>query len=129
MPKVLLIEDDAMLSRMYQTKFQNDGYEVLCAFDGENGVSMAQNKKPDLILLDLMLPKIDGYEVLKRLKTNTATKKTPVVILTNLIVSDQDVNKAKNLGAIEYLVKSRLTAKEVIQVIKTILERNRAAAK
>ncbi len=114
---------------MYQTKFQNDGYEVLCAFDGENGVSMAQNKKPDLILLDLMLPKIDGYEVLKRLKTNTATKKTPVVILTNLIVSDQDVNKAKNLGAIEYLVKSRLTAKEVIQVIKTILERNRAAAK
>ncbi len=122
--KILLVDDDPFLVRMYQTKFVNDGYEVKIAFNGEDGLNMAQSEKPDIILLDVMIPKIDGFEALKRLKSNPETKNIPVFLLTNLGGEQVDTNKAKSLGAIDYLIKSQLQPKEVVERIKQALGSN-----
>ncbi len=121
--KILLIEDDPFMVRMYQTKFENDGYPVKVAFNGEEGLEFAEKELPAVILLDIMMPKMDGFEVLKRLKGNSKTKDIPVFLLTNLGGEEKDIKKGKALGAIDYLVKSRMQPKEVVDKIKKILER------
>lgn len=90
---------------------------MISALDGEIGLRMAENKKPDLILLDLILPRMDGFEVLKRLKTEGATKDIPVIILTNL-EGMKDVETALELGANTYLVKTNYKLEEVLEKIK-----------
>lgn len=121
--KILLIEDDPFMVRMYQTKFENDGYDVKTAFNGEEGLDLAEKELPNVILLDIMMPQMDGFEVLKKLKANSKTRDIPVFLLTNLGGEEQDIQKGKALGAEDYLVKSRLQPKEVIDRIKEVLER------
>jgi len=118
--KLLLVEDDNLLIRMYEDKFTRDGYEVTTAFTGEDGLIKLKNFQPTLILLDIMLPKMNGFEVLQAIKVDPATKKIPVIMLTNM-ASEEDSKKGLELGAVAYLVKSENTPDQIVAKIKEIL--------
>ncbi len=120
MAKILIIEDDALLSRMYQIVFSSSSYEVEVAANGEIGLDKTRSFKPDLVLLDIMMPKLNGLEVLKRLKADPETKKIPVVVLTNLAGSN-DVQAALELGAVRYIVKSENKPGQVDEIVRGIL--------
>ena len=122
MKKILFIEDEYALQKAMGEILIQDGYEIISALNGEEGLKLAQNKNPDLIVLDLVLPKIHGFEVLKELKENKKTKNIPVVILTNL-EGAQDVEKAIKMGANTYLVKSSYSLEEVTEKIKNVLNK------
>jgi len=122
--KILLIEDDPFLLSMYATKFELEGFEIIFAEDGEKALKAASKEKPDIILLDVLLPKMDGFEVLKELKKNEETKAVPVILLTNLSQRD-DVEKGLALGAVDYLIKAHFMPTEVVEKIKKILSEKR----
>lgn len=118
--KILLIEDDPLMSELYQNILVLENFEVILAKDGESGLVKAKSEHPDLILLDIMMPKIDGFEVLKTLKGATDTKGIPVIMLTNL----QEQGNAEvsfESGASEYIVKSDHDPDDLIKIIKAIL--------
>ena len=117
MKKILFIEDEQALQKTISDRLLQEGYEVISALDGEIGLNLAEEKKPDLILLDLILPKLQGLEVLKKLKEGKETKDIPVVILTNLEEMEK-VDKALELGATTYLVKANYSLEEVVEKIK-----------
>lgn len=119
--KVLIIEDEESLAQMYQTKFEYEGYEVVVATDGSEGIEKAKKEKPDIILLDIILPKKDGFMVLKELKADKLTASITVIMLTNL-GQDEDMAKGKKLGAIDYLVKANLTPAQLIDKVKKYLK-------
>src|SRR3989338_6731115 len=120
MAKILIIEDDPLMLRMYQKIFKFEGYEVTVASNGEEGIDQTRKEKPTLILLDIMMPKMNGLEVLDKLKNDPATKKIPIVMLTNLAGS-HDAEKALTLGAVKYIVKSEFDPKQVTNMVKEIL--------
>lgn len=120
--KILIIEDDDFLLTMYSSKLEIEGYKVFAATDGEKGVKLAIKEKPNLILLDLLLPKKDGFTVLKELRENNSTKDIPVIVLTNLS-QKSDVEKCYTLGINDYLIKAHFIPSEVIVKIKRLLER------
>ncbi len=120
MKTILFIEDESALQKTVGEILKQEGYEVIPALDGEVGLKLAQRKTPDLILLDLVLPKIHGFEVLKKLKENSETKNIPVIILTNL-EGIEDIDKAIELGAQSYLVKAQYELKELVEKVKKIL--------
>ncbi len=122
MAKILLVEDDPLMVRMYQRKLVNDGYETVVAVDGEEGLVKVRSFRPDLVLLDIMMPKLNGLQVLERLKSDPTTAKTPVIILTNLGGTQDDIERGLELGAVAYLVKSAYRPDEVIAKVKEILE-------
>lgn len=117
MKKILFIEDEPALQRAASQILTQEGYEVLLALNGEDGIKTAQREKPVLILLDLILPKKDGFEVLDELKKNPETLSIPVIILSNLEAS-ADVEKAISMGATTYLVKANYRLEEVLQRIR-----------
>jgi two-component system phosphate regulon response regulator PhoB/two-component system alkaline phosphatase synthesis response regulator PhoP len=119
--KVLIIEDEEMLVNMYISKFTKEGYEATKAENGRIGLEQAKIIKPDIILLDIMMPEIDGFMVLKNLKSDIATKDIPVIMLTNL-GQEEDIKKGSQLGATDYLVKANLTPTQVVEKVKTILK-------
>ena len=118
---ILLIEDEAALQKILGEVLSAEGYKVLSALDGKVGLRLAKEKTPDLILLDLVLPKMMGFEVLEQLHHNGETKGIPVIVLTNL-ENLQDVQRATDLGATTYLVKSNYELGEVVQKVKAVLE-------
>lgn len=117
MSTILFIEDEAAAQKTLSDVLTREGYTVISALDGDTGVKMAENKKPDLILLDLILPKLDGFEVLSQLKTSNITRDIPVIILTNL-ERMEDVEKALELGAKTYLTKANYSLSEVVEKVK-----------
>ncbi len=119
--KILIIEDDEFLSKMYATKLDLDGFSVSEASNGLLGLKIIQKDKPDLVLLDLNLPELDGFEVLRRMKEDTDTKDIPVLVLTNYAQKD-NIDKCLNLGAVDYLIKAHFVPAEVIAKIKNILK-------
>jgi CheY-like chemotaxis protein len=120
MARILIIEDDPLVSRMYQAIFQFEGYEVDMARNGEEGLEKLKKNKPTLILLDIMMPKMSGIEVLKEMKANPDTKNVPVVVLTNLS-GMKDAETAIDLGAVKFLVKSEKKPKQIVKEIRGIL--------
>ena len=118
--KILLIEDDSIIVRMYQRKFEMEGYKIETAYDGKEGLEKAKASKPNIILLDIMIPKIEGLEVLKKLKEEKNTKNIPVIILSNL--AGKEVQQGLQLGAKDYLVKSKYTPAQVVEKVKNILK-------
>ena len=118
--KILFIEDESALQKTFGEVLAQEGYEVISALDGDVGLRLAKDKKPDLILLDLVLPKIHGFEVLKELKLAPETKDIPIIVLTNL-EGVADVDKAIELGAKTYLVKAQYSLEEVVEKIKKAL--------
>ena len=118
--KVLFIEDESALQKTFGDILKQERYEMISALDGETGLRLAKTQKPDLILLDLILPRVNGFEVLKKLKEDKETKDIPVIVLTNL-EGIGDVDKAVELGATTYLVKAQYSLEEVVQKIKQAL--------
>ncbi len=106
--EVLLVEDDESVLEMYRLKLELDGYRVSTAGDGEDGLRKAEELRPDIIFLDIRLPKMDGFEVLRRLRSQETTKEIPVIILSNY-GEDDLVARGLRLGAHEYLIKARTT--------------------
>lgn len=121
MAKILLIEDDPLMIRMYQRKLLKDKYEVQSAVDGEEGLLKIRSFKPDLVLLDVMMPKLNGLQVLERMKADPAIAHIPVIILTNLGGSQEDINRGLELGAVAYLIKSAYRPDEVVAKVKEVL--------
>ncbi|MDP3800003.1 MAG: response regulator [bacterium] len=119
--KILLVEDDPFLLDMYSTKFKEVGFDVVVAQDGEMAIVKAKEIMPELILLDVVLPKKDGFEVLKILKSDSVMAKIPVVMLTNLGL-DSDVKRGLELGAQSYIIKAHFTPTEVVAKVKDILK-------
>ena len=120
MKKILLVEDDQFLVRVYKLKLEKQGYEVIYLEDGREVLQTVRVEKPDLVVLDLILPKKDGVEVLKELKGNTETKDVPVLVLSQLGMPE-DIEKSKEAGAIDHLVKSQNSFAEVVTEVKRIL--------
>lgn len=120
MKKILFIEDEQALQKIFADFLKQEGYLVISAFDGEAGLETAKAEKPNLILLDLILPKMHGFDVLKALKSDAGTKGIPIIVLTNLETM-ADVEKAIELGATTYLVKVNYSLEEVVQKIKKTL--------
>ena len=121
MSKILFIEDEISLQTTLGGALKEAGFEIENAYDGEAGLKAAQTSKPDLILLDLILPKMDGFQVLRDLKSGAGTKDIPVIVLTNLESAD-DVGKVIALGATTYLVKSNYELGDIVEKIKEILK-------
>ena len=115
--KILLVEDDEFLAGMYKTKLDLADYEVIHTGEGGGVLEMAQKHKPNIILLDIILPKVDGFEVLAGLKKDPEVKDIPVIMLTNL-GRQEDVEKGVKLGAVDYLIKAHFVPSEVISRIK-----------
>jgi CheY-like chemotaxis protein len=120
MIKLLIIEDDELILRMYQKIFGSEDYAVETAVDGEEGLAKAIATLPNLILLDIMMPKLNGLEMLKRLKSTPNIAKIPVVILSNLTAT-VDIEAALQEGAVRYISKSDYKPKEIFDIVKEIL--------
>jgi len=121
MSKILFIEDERTLQKTVGEVLLQEGFEVLAAEDGEAGLRMAQSEKPDLILLDLILPKKDGFEIIEELRKDPATANLKIIVLTNLGGSE-DVERAISLGATTYLVKADYELEEVVNKVKEFLK-------
>jgi DNA-binding response OmpR family regulator len=119
--KILIIEDDKFLRELIAQKIVKEGYDISEAIDGEEGIKKIKEEKPDMVLLDLILPGIDGFEVLSKMKEDPFLAQIPVIILSNLGQKD-DIEKGLKLGAADYLIKAHFTPGEIIEKIKTILK-------
>jgi len=119
--KILIIEDDVHLRHAVVDKLKSMGYRVMEAEDGNSGLSMAIKERPDLILLDLMLPKMDGLSLLSELRRDDWGKDVPVIVITILNATDERRAKAKELNVVEYIDKSKYQLDEIIQKIKKAL--------
>jgi len=118
--KILIVEDEAFIAEMYKIKFESDGYEVILAHDGNEGVEFAYEFSPDLILLDLMMPHKDGYQALKEIRAEEKTRTLRVFILSNL-GQKEEIDKGIELGADGFLVKAHLTPTQLLEKVNEIL--------
>lgn len=125
MKKILIIEDDHNLIELYETKFKIEKYKVIVAHDGNEGLVEATNQLPDVILLDILMPKINGFEVLKSLKNTPKIKDIPVLVYTNLGSSDSDEKRelAFSLGAADYLVKALHEPNVIVERVNSLLSK------
>ena len=122
MPKILIVEDDPFLSEMYTTKLVQENFEVDLAVDGKEAIKKAREMKPDLILADIVLPKMDGFEVLAEIKKDIELRNIQIIALTNL-GQKEEVEKGLKLGADDYIVKAHFTPTEVINKIKQVIKK------
>lgn len=120
--KILLVEDDLFLLGMYATKFEMENFKVVMAEDGEKAVRLALKEAPDIILLDIILPKVNGFEVLRQLKADRLTAEIPVILLTNLSQKDE-IEQGLRMGAKDYLIKAHFMPSEVVDKIKKVLNK------
>jgi len=121
MEKILLIEDDADLQQTMGKILKDNGFQVIEALDGEIGVELAKSEKPDIALVDLILPKKNGFDVIKELKEDPETENIKIIVLTNL-ESSLDIERALELGATTYLVKTNYSLEDVVKRVKELLE-------
>jgi CheY-like chemotaxis protein len=123
MAKVLLIEDDPLIFRLYKKLFTLEKFEIKLAKDGQEGLNALKQYKPDIILLDIMMPRMNGLEMLAQLKSGSKTKDIPVIVLTN--IADMNVtNRAISAGAVQCIIKSQADPSEVISSVRGVLERD-----
>ena len=118
---ILLVDDDMTLREMYAERLKAEGFQVNMAKDGEEALQMATENHPNVILLDIMLPGLDGFEVLRQIKESPEEKDIPVYLSTNLGGGPQDKEKGMKLGAADYLIKSDHTPAEIVEIIKGAL--------
>lgn len=117
---LLIVEDDPLMNRMYQKIFKFEQYDVQTAGNGEEGLDAARRLKPTVILLDIMMPKMNGLQVLEKLKSDPDTRGIPVIMLTNL-AGEKDAETALLKGAVKYIVKSEHDPKQVVSIVKEII--------
>lgn len=121
--KILIVEDEAALLYALKAELTHNGFEILEAMDGEKGLKILEEQRPDIIILDLLLPGIDGFEVLRRIKSKDETKNIPVIILTNL-GDPESIEKGKKLGADDYLIKTDYSLEDVIKKLKNLIKKS-----
>jgi len=122
MPKtILVVEDDKFLRELIVRKLREEDLNISEAIDGEDGIKKIKEEKPDLVLLDLILPGIDGFEVLSKMKEDVSLAQIPVIILSNLGQKD-DVERGFKLGAVDYLIKAHFTPGEIIEKVRGVLK-------
>ena len=121
MKKILLVEDDPFLIDIYTTKLKDSGFDVKVAADGDEALGTVKEEKPALVVLDVVLPHIDGWEILSQLKSDKELKKIKVIILSNL-GQKEEVEKGLKLGATKYLIKAHYTPSQVVEEIKKVLK-------
>ena len=121
--KVVIVEDDKFLQKILVTKFTKEGFSVRAVSDAEEGLQMILTEAPDIALLDLILPKMSGFDLLTELKANPKTKNVPVVVLSNL-GQEEDIARVKGLGALDFLVKADTSINQVVQKVKEIYVRH-----
>jgi CheY-like chemotaxis protein len=116
MAKIMLVEDDAVLVEMYAAKFELEGHDTVIATNGEECLRLLETETPDIILLDILMPKINGFHVLKEIKKQPKLRQIPVILLTNLGEAEVDMNKelANALGVYDYMIKSHHTPDEIV---------------
>jgi len=121
-PDVLVIEDDRFIRDIFVQKLKSEGFQVTEAVDGRRALELLTAHAPELILLDLLLPDIDGFEILERIKKEPPLAKVPVIVLSNL--GDQEsIAHARALGAADYLIKAHYTPEEIVAVIRKVLQK------
>lgn len=120
--KILIIEDDKFLRDLMTQKLAKDGFTVMTAVDGDEGLKAVMADTPDIVVLDLILPKVDGFGVLEQMKKNDKLSQVPVLVLSNL-GQKEDVTRAVSLGAEDFLIKSNFTLGEIVEKIKGILNK------
>lgn len=123
MAKILLIEDDSLIVKIYTTRLKADGYEIVSAEDGEKGIEVAQHEKPDLILLDVMMPKVDGFTVIQTLRADEQFKNTPIIMYSNL-AQEAESKRAIEVGATEFITKANISPTELVNKIKSYIKPN-----
>lgn len=128
MSKILLVEDDPSLQKVYTAEFSIRGFELYAAGDGEKALDLAKSVKPDFIVLDLMIPKINGLLVLQNLKQNSITKDIPVMVVTNF-GQEGNISRALQIGAEEVVLKYQATPAEIVQKVKDLLDRKQSVQK
>jgi len=121
--KIMIVEDDSFVMDIYHTKLEQENFEVIEAANGVEAMKKLQDSQPDLILLDIIMPYMDGLEVLKKIKEDERLKNIPVILLTNLS-QKEEVTKGLELGANDYLIKSHFTPSEVLEKIKNYISNN-----
>jgi len=121
MKQILLVEDDPFLIDIYTTKFKESGFSVEVASSGEQALQKAKELNPDLIVLDIVLPQMDGWEILKEIKNEKGLKDLKIIMLSNL-GQKEEVEKGINLGAVSYLIKAHYTPSQVVEEIKKVLK-------
>lgn len=120
--KILVVEDDIFISDIYQVKFTQEGFEVAIAVNGLEALKILDNFRPDIILLDIIMPQMDGIETLKKIKNNDKWKNIPIIMLTN-ISEKEKVEESEEMGVNDYLVKSQFTPSEVVGKVNALLNR------
>lgn len=120
-PYILIIEDDPYILKMYKLKLELEGFRVDTAVNGKIGVEKFGQESPDLILLDILMPEMDGFEVLEHLKNSKETKNIPVLVLSNLDKEDH-INKAMNFGVQGFIIKSQYTPSQVVETIRGVIQ-------
>jgi CheY-like chemotaxis protein len=123
MKKLLIVEDDKFLERMASKKLRENGYEVLPAYDGNQALDILNSQTPDMILLDLLLPGTDGFELLAKIRQNNKTKDVPIMVFSNLS-GEGDIKKCKDLGIRDFVVKSSCTLNELVDKVNKTMEGN-----
>ncbi len=118
--KIMLIEDDRFLSTVIKARLEKSGFAVVQTFDGEEALRVLPEEKPDLIVLDLIMPKITGFEVLKSVSSHKEFKKIPIIVLSHLAQAS-DIEKAKSLGAVEYFVKVKVSIDDLVDKVKLLM--------
>lgn len=121
---ILVVEDDSFLSSLATSRISKEGYQVMAAFDGEQGWKSIQEHTPDLVLIDIVMPGMNGFEILKNMKADSKLKNIPVIIFSNL-GQEQEIAEAKKLGADDFLVKANFTLREVLEKIEILLRKRR----
>jgi len=119
--KVLIIEDDRFLVKAYQIKFTSAGFNIISATDGATGLDLARKELPSLVILDLMLPKMNGFEFLKAIKADEKTKHIPVITIS-VLGQSADYEKAISLGAEDYFIKTDHTIEEIVEKVKSYIK-------
>jgi len=119
--KILVVEDDKFLRELISQKLATEGYDVIEAVDGDKGIEKIRTEKPDMVLLDLIIPGIDGFEVLAKMKADPGTANIAVIVLSNLGQKD-DIEKGLEMGANDYLIKAHFTPGEIVEKIQQILK-------
>jgi len=121
MKKILLVEDDVFMLELLSEKLRKSGFDVSVATNGEECLKILESLKPDLVLLDVVMPKLDGFDVLRRIKSSQDSSSVPVVILSNL-GQKEEIERAMSLGAKDYIIKANFTTKEIVEKLNSILK-------
>lgn len=126
-PKVLIVEDDRFLSQILKGRLEKEGLTILQAFDGEEGLKMVQESKPDLVLLDLIMPKVSGFEFLEKVSIDPELNQIPILVASNL-GQESDIEKAKSFNIKEYYVKAQTSIDDLTRIVKDLVVQKAQAA-